>query len=74
MGGICWVCGLLCVIDGEIKIIEKVQGEDLCGSQKLAQIARYSGAGANIRRFFAIRADRDEVGEELEKNVGEVFW
>lgn len=56
---------IMSIIDGEIKIIEKVRG-DKAVVPKLAQIAQKRRRGEHTP-FFAIRAGRDEVGEELEK-------
>ena len=62
---------IMSIIDGEIKIIEKVRG-DKTVVPKLAQIARQRRRGEHTP-FFAIRADRDEVGEELEKMLVKSF-
>ena len=62
---------IMSIIDGEIKIIEKVRG-DKAVVPKLAQIAQKRRRGEHTP-FFAIRAGRDEVGEELEKILVKSF-
>lgn len=56
---------IMSIIDGEIKIIDKVRG-DKSVVPKLLQMAQTRRRGSDTP-FFAIRASRDEVGEELEK-------
>lgn len=62
---------IMSIIDGEIKIIEKVRG-DKAVVPKLAQIAQKRRSGSDTP-FFAIRADRDGVGEELERMMVKAF-
>ena len=62
---------IMSIINGEIKIIEKVRG-DKAVVPKLAQIAQKRRRGENTP-FFAIRADVDGVGEELEKMMIKSF-
>lgn len=62
---------IMSIINGEIKIIEKVRG-DKAVVPKLAQIAQARRRGEDTP-FFAIRAARDEVGEDLEKRMIKAF-
>ena len=62
---------IMSIINGEIKIIEKVRG-DKAVVPKLAQIAQKRRRGEDTP-FFAIRADVDGVGEELEKMMIKSF-
>ncbi len=63
---------IMSIIDGEIKIIEKVRGTKRW-SPNWRRLPKKRRRGEHTP-FFAIRAGRDEVGGRIGKNIGEVFW
>lgn len=62
---------ILSIIDGEMKIIEKVRG-DKAVLGKMIEILKKRRKGTDTP-FFAIRADRDGVGEELQRMMCDAF-
>ena len=62
---------VMSILDGEIKIIEKVRG-DKAVVPKILQIVQKRRRGHDTP-FFAARAAKDEVGEELEKRMVKAF-